>query len=250
MCRYRSGIIFKNRVQLAPAYNDSHSSLLRTMSIEDTTENAMRLFVRAELYPVDGDRATDPKTWKYVVDQDVIPDWYEEDPGKYEKEFRTAVEIWNQNFNVNIMERSWSKIKIDDNYTYYLLNGTDGGCHFGNKNDYSISNIREKVNGSELTKDLKKVFGDKLVPLPLDLTLLDGLKDYRTFEGDILGILDLILFSECRENIPNTKSYWLSPSKSIPEVYRVDSLYVDPHGNIFFGGDFKTGIRLFFILAS
>ena len=83
MCQFKSGIILKNKVVVAPIYNDSHSALLNQLGIEDDYENAAQKFVRAELVPKNGDRALDPKEWKYIVDQDVVPDWYSEDPGRY-----------------------------------------------------------------------------------------------------------------------------------------------------------------------
>ena len=94
MCRFKSGIIFKTRCVVAPGENDSHGDLLRELNIEDTYANAFRMFVRAELVPEDNEWWTDPDGWKYVVDQDVTPDWYDIDPGKYEEEFRQSVKAW------------------------------------------------------------------------------------------------------------------------------------------------------------
>lgn len=51
MCEFKSGIIFKNRVELAPLENESHSSLLEKLDIEDNEFNASKKFVRAELIP-------------------------------------------------------------------------------------------------------------------------------------------------------------------------------------------------------
>ena len=94
MCRFKSGIIFKTRCVVAPGENDSHSDLLRELNIEDTYTNASRMFVRAELVPENNEWWTDPAEWMFVVDQDVTPDWYDTDPGKYEEEFRQAVKAW------------------------------------------------------------------------------------------------------------------------------------------------------------
>lgn len=217
MCEFKSGIVFKNRVVLAPMYNDSHSALLESLGVADTSENAMRLFVRVELTPSDGNRATDPKTWKFNVDQDMLPEWYEEDPGKYEQEFRTAVEAWVEKNTVNMVGRSWTAMKNDEKGTYYLLNGTDGRCKFGENNNYSTSELRKKVNESDLAADLKAEFGDRLVPTSMNLLALDGLKDYGVVEGDLLGIFTLDMFRECRENIPNVDDFcWTSTPNSTP----------------------------------
>ena len=94
MCRFKSGIIFKTRCVVAPGENDSHSDLLNELNIEDTYANASRMFVRAELVPENNEWWTDPDGWKYVVDQDVTPDWYDTDPDKYEEEFRQSVKAW------------------------------------------------------------------------------------------------------------------------------------------------------------
>ena len=91
MCQFKSGIITKNGVTLAPMYNDSHSSLLETMGIADNQMNAMKVFVRAELVPPNNDKTVDVEKWKYRVDQDFVPDWYEKDSKRYEEEMREAM---------------------------------------------------------------------------------------------------------------------------------------------------------------
>ena len=79
MCRFKSGIILKNKNVIAQGENNSHSDLLEKIRIEDTTENAMRVFVRAELIPPNNEWWTDVDTWKFNVDQDIVPDWFETD---------------------------------------------------------------------------------------------------------------------------------------------------------------------------
>ena len=91
MCRFKSGIIFKGRVVLAPDGNESHSDLLEKLGVEDNTMGAMTRFVRAELLPKDGNKATPIEKWRFNVDQDMTPEWFDEDRGRYEQEFRDAV---------------------------------------------------------------------------------------------------------------------------------------------------------------
>ena len=50
MRKLKSAIILKDSVFI-PDY-DSHSKMLKELQIKDTRSNAERLFVRAELYPV------------------------------------------------------------------------------------------------------------------------------------------------------------------------------------------------------
>ncbi len=94
MCQFRSGIILKNRCVVAQGANDSHSDLLKELNIEDTTENAMRRFVRVELLPPNREWWIDPDLWDINVDQDILPDWYLSDPERYNEEFRAAVKEW------------------------------------------------------------------------------------------------------------------------------------------------------------
>ena len=95
MCRFKSGIILKNKCVIAQGGNDSHSDLLERLAIEDSQENAMRRFVRAELLPPNNEWWREPdELWKFNVDQDILPDWFTEDSGKYEADFREAVKEW------------------------------------------------------------------------------------------------------------------------------------------------------------
>ena len=96
MCRFKSGIILKSMVVIAPGSDDSHSTLLENMGIEDSYINASKVFVRAELTP-----QTDkwwispeerPDKWKFIVDQDIVPDWF--DAEAHEKVFRESVCDW------------------------------------------------------------------------------------------------------------------------------------------------------------
>ena len=91
LCQFKSGIIFKNRIVLTPEGNESHSDLLESLDIEDTRENAMRMFVRAELLPKDNNKASDIKDWTFKVDQDITPEWYDSDPGRYEEGRRNSL---------------------------------------------------------------------------------------------------------------------------------------------------------------
>ena len=90
MCKLKSAIILKDSVFI-PDY-DSHSKMLKELQIEDTKNNAERLFVRAELYPKDGDVFSPIDQWKFNVDQDIVPDWYV--AGYDEERMRAAVKDW------------------------------------------------------------------------------------------------------------------------------------------------------------
>lgn len=81
MCEFKSAVIFKNRVELAPLGDERHSRLLEKLGVEDSEFNASKKFVRAELTPPEKCIITsDISKWKYKVDQDIVPEWYSNDP--------------------------------------------------------------------------------------------------------------------------------------------------------------------------
>lgn len=255
MCKFKSGIILKSKVVLTPEGNESHSDLLESLGIEDTYINASKTFVRAELIPKNDDKMTDVKEWRYNVYQDEVPDWYEKDPERYEQDFRNAVEEymneWRKQFKF-ICGHYWTSVQ-DGNRTYYFMNGILKKSEFGKTNNYAESHVRNYLVNSELAMDLKKEFGDKLVPISLDLTSMDGFKDYGSVEGDILSIPNIQLLMKFGENIPLIDNlYWLANPNQTPR--RGDTLYVRyvySDGDVYCDDcDYDRGVRPFFILQS
>lgn len=255
MCNFKSGIILKNKVVLAPEGNESHSDLLESLGIEDNHINATKTFVRAELIPKNNDKMTDVKEWRYKVDQDIVPDWYEKDPERYEKEFRDAVEKymedWRKKFKY-ICGYYWTSVQ-DGDRTYYFMNSILKKSEFGKTNNYAESYVRKELVNSELAESLKKEFGDKLLPISLDLTSMDGFKDYDMVEGDILAIPNIQLLMKFGESIPLIDNwYWLATPNQTPK--RGDARYVQyvySDGGVFYHDcDCDGGVRPFFILKS
>lgn len=255
MCQFKSGVILKNKVILTPEGNESHSDLLESLGIADTHMNASKTFVRAELIPKNDDKMTDVKDWRYRVDQDIVPDWYEKDPERYEQDFRNTVEEymnkWRKQFKF-ICGYYWASVQ-DGDHTYFFMNGILKKSGFGKTNNYAESYVRDELINSELAVDLKKEFGDKLVPISLDLTSMDGFKDYGSAEGDILAIPNIQLLMKFGENIPLIDNwYWLANPNQTPK--RGDSRYVQcvfSDGRVGYGDcDFDLGVRPFFILKS
>ena len=255
MCNFKSGIILKNKVVLAPEGNESHSDLLKSLRIEDNHMCASKTFVRAELIPKNDDKMTDVKEWRYKVDQDIVPDWYEKDPERYEQDFRSAVkeymEEWKKEFKF-ICGHYWTSVQ-DGDRTYYFMNGILKKSEFGKTNNYAESYVRNDLVNSKLAEDLKKEFGDKLVPISLNLTSMDGFKDYGTVEGDILAIPNIQLLMKFGENIPLIDNwYWLANPNQTPK--RNDTRYVRcvySYGGVGYDDcDCDGGVRPFFILKS
>ena len=253
MCQFKSGIILKNRIVLAPEGNESHSDLLESMGIEDNHMNATTKFVRAELIPPDNNKAIDISLWKYNVDQDIVPNWYEEDPERYEQEFRNEVaEYLKERFTV-FCGYAWTPIKTDEKGTYYLMDGYLKNSEFGRNNNYAESYIRDDLNNSELAARLKNEFGDRLVPITTDLLSLDGLDDYGVVDGDILAIPTIDLYRGCRRNIPKLDDWWwLATPDSTPSGCGSGFVrFVYSDGGVCYCGCFYgRAVRPFFILKS
>lgn len=252
MCRFKSGLIFKDRVVLAPMYNESHSRMLKRMEIEDSDFNARKVFIRAELLPENDDIMSDINKWKYVVDQDVTPDWYDVDSKKYEDMFRAEVRDWRDNNIFEICGQPCTKLKEDNGNTYYHTCKPLFSTEFGDDNNYATSTLRKQLVESDFAKALVETYGDALVPVTMDLTSLGGLKDYGKVT-DIIGIPDLNLYRECREHtFVGDDWWWLSTPYSISSWDGSFSVpYVSDVGDVGWRGCGWDGdVRPFFILKS
>ena len=90
MCKLKSAIILKDKIFM-PDY-DSHSKMLEELKITDDYFNASKVFVRAELTPENGDAFSDIDGWKFSVDQDITPEWFDEKDCT--ERMRKAVKEW------------------------------------------------------------------------------------------------------------------------------------------------------------
>ena len=254
MCEFKSGIIFKNRVVLAPLGNESHSSLLESLGVGDSEFNASKKFVRAELTPPNSNIITsDISKWRYRVDQDIVPEWYSNDPTKYEDEFRSAVlDFMNKNFKEEF-GYYWTNIKMDGKM-YHFMYGVLAYMIFGSNNNYTESSIGKYLKECKLAKDIKDKYGNSIVPFENNLLSMDGFDDYGVVKDDVLSILNFDLFRKCGNRLPMIDCpYWLSTPNQTPS--RKDSSYVRVvNGDGFAGYDgcdwHGRGVRPFFITES
>lgn len=128
MCRLKSCLVLKNRV-FCPAY-DSHQDMLKELGIEDNETNARKTFVRVELTPPEAtSNYFDDKyftslqaplsEWKLVVDQDILPDWWE--PAIYRRAIEQEIQKW---LNKYVLINQEEKTIVGNSYKdrYYLYN--------------------------------------------------------------------------------------------------------------------------------
>ena len=250
MGKFKSGIILKNKIELAPQGNESYSDLLVSLGIDDTTFNASKVFIRAELTPPDGDIAVPIEKWNYNVD----PDWYDEDPTRYENEFRVAVDTWikeNLNFKKEF-GKAWTVFE-DNGLEYHVLYGTLFNSEFGATNDYRESFIRKKLDESELKAQIEDTYKERIVPVSVNLTSMDGFKEYGKV-SDTLGIFDIPFLMKYGENIPLIENpvWTATPNQTKKRRDTRCVQFVCSDGYVNFRDCFWDGfgVRPFFILKS
>ncbi len=254
MCEFKSGIIFKNRVELAPLGNESHSSLLEKLGVEDIEFNASKKFVRAELIPPEKYVITsDISKWTYKVDQDIVPEWYSNDPERYEEEFRESVKDFvKKNFKEEF-GYYWTNIRMDGKI-YHFMYGVLTKMSFGSNNNYAESSVRKYLKEYKLAKDIKDKYGNSVVSFENNLLSMDGFNDYGVVKDDVLSIPNFDLFWKCGNRLPLIDyPYWLSTPNQTPS--RKNSSYVQfvngSGGVDYCGCDWGGhGVRPFFITES
>ena len=164
------------------------------------------------MIPPNDNIAADISEWKYNVDQDIVPDWFDLDREKYEQSFREDVKDWlEKNLTIEyVCGKSWTYVN-DGEYTYHFMYGSLFNNRFGNNNNYVESDVREKLVNGDLVKELEAFYGDKLLPITLDLTALNGSKEYGVIFGDKLAVPTLDILRKFKENIPLMGNwYWTS----------------------------------------
>lgn len=128
MCRLKSCLVLKNRV-FCPTH-DSHQNMLEELGIEDNEVNAGKTFVRVELIPPEAasDYFDDKyftslqaplSEWKLVVDQDIVPDWWE--PAIYRPAIEQEIQKW---LNKYVLINQEEKTIVGNGHKdrYYLYN--------------------------------------------------------------------------------------------------------------------------------
>lgn len=137
MCRLKSCVVLKNRI-FCPPY-DSHQDMLEELHIEDNEVNAAKTFVRVELRPpVNTDMFITEEwftslskplsDWKLVVDQDILPDWWE--PAIYRLAIEKEVQKWLDKY-----------VLIEQQGRIIQGNGLTERYHFYKCKDITLTNV-------------------------------------------------------------------------------------------------------------
>lgn len=104
MSQFKSALVLKDRIFL-PDY-DSHDKMLQELGIEDNFTNASKVFVRVELSPTDENIFSAVDGWKLNVNQDILPDWWNE--AERLPQLKELVETWMRKHTIYAGEREVS----------------------------------------------------------------------------------------------------------------------------------------------
>ena len=177
MCQLKSGIILKNRV-FVPEY-DSHTDMLKELGIKDDYLNASKTFVRVELSPTDGDVFSDIDTWMLNVDQDIVPDWYDEET--YKSQVIEAVKEWaKDHIHIGV-----DNLKISTGMNHYIKDCKDVVI-YGNA---TVKHICDNAT-------VKYICGNATVKYIYDNATVIGLP-CGWENGDTLILADNATFKDC-----------------------------------------------------
>ncbi len=92
MSQPASFVVTKNKVFWSKK-SDSHQDIIEEYHLVEMVNNQVT-FVRTEISPEDRDLRRPPKEWKFIVEQDILPDWY--DPKEVERRCRIALTKWRK----------------------------------------------------------------------------------------------------------------------------------------------------------
>lgn len=124
---------------------------------------------------------------------------------------------------------------------------------FGSGNNYSESEVREKING-EFYKELEKEVGENnIIGHHVPLTALDGLNDYESGITDKVSLLDIDRYRKYRKHIPNYGDWWWLVTSWSCKSNGYSSFVCCVYGVGTLGGDdcdYSRGVRPFCIFNS
>ena len=136
MCRAASFVVTKDKVYWSET-SDSHEDIIKEFNLH---EGSKINFVRAEIVPSGGDYRLPVRKWKFVVDQDIIPGWF--DKKEQEVRCRKVLKDW---YKAHVIKSG--KHKLTGNISRVILGGeveidgqSGGICQFFNNSKGAVSN--------------------------------------------------------------------------------------------------------------
>jgi hypothetical protein len=151
MCRPISLIVTEDKIFLPPekAWNHSHTFIMQVHNIPDGLigDKYLRLEVVPPEENIFRNKETNKKlvvnnTWKVVVDETIIPEWYKNDLANQEDRVREAAKKWFDNFPDNLVP-GYREIAGD----FSKLTGGDSSTLTGGNSSTLIGGNYSKLTG-------------------------------------------------------------------------------------------------------
>jgi hypothetical protein len=93
MCRPASFVVTKTKVFWS-LNDESHETIIEENNLKESDIRGNSTFVRVEVVPSDNNYTLPFSKWKYCLDQDNVPKWYDEK--KVEKRCRAKLKEWRK----------------------------------------------------------------------------------------------------------------------------------------------------------
>jgi hypothetical protein len=146
MCQMAAFILTSNSC-LWDLNTDSHEDIIKKYNLNDKTTTPD--FVRVELVPPNFNYSLPLKEWKFVVDQDYLPEWFNKEEA--EKATRRELENWAQakiirnQFSTIEYKNYGNKNRIFVDCKVSISGQTGGDCRFYGQSTGKVSDQKEGV---------------------------------------------------------------------------------------------------------
>ena len=118
MCDPASFVVTKKQVFWSKN-SDSHELIIKENKLKEMDVRNNPTFVRVEIVPPDHDYRLPLKVWKYQLDQDIRPIWYNDKDA--EKRCRFELKLWLKQKVINNKNKYFVELKEGE---YYIINST------------------------------------------------------------------------------------------------------------------------------
>lgn len=75
---------------------NNYTDMLKELNVEDSYENKKDIFIKAKLIPENGDMFSGIDTWRINIEQDIFPEWYQEEFDKARA--LESMKIWSKKY--------------------------------------------------------------------------------------------------------------------------------------------------------
>ena len=93
MCKTGSGFLTETDAYM-PVNTNSHSKMIAASGVRESGPGQRINIVKYEYVAPGGNFFAHPNEWRFTLDQDLLPEWWSDDPAANEARAFTALECW------------------------------------------------------------------------------------------------------------------------------------------------------------